>query len=381
MKKLKHITNILFKYATDNSDGKYNRNILLCQRKISKFLNNEKIFNEIQPYSINNQNRKIKHANLLAFNPKSTKSYILFQGHIDTVPSSNHFETIISSNLIQGRGAVDMKGPLAGMINTFVSLYKKPLKYSPLLLITGDEEANSFVGIKNFIKNNKRIVKKVSFAISGEPSNFKVHTSFRGVLGYKLQKEGKEGHSAYPDKVPLIEKMIPVITAINKFLNEARKVKDKKFGKTIGAFTVLNSGIKENQLPKNFEASWNLRTVKSKEVYMQLFRKMIKPVVPSKTKIKTFSFDPVFANIPAEYLKNVKNSFSKMRIKYKESPARYFTEATLMNNANIPTIVCGPGNPRLAHVEPQKEIITIKEIKKYSNLLQDIVNEFNDDYA
>jgi acetylornithine deacetylase len=374
MEKIKNIINILFKFSTENHDGRSNRNILVCLKKVSEFLKREGVYNEIQTYSIESQNNKTKHANLVAFNPKTTGPYILFQGHMDTVPTFSDFKTTITSRKVQGRGAVDMKGSLVGIINAFIALYKK---YPVMLLITGDEEANGFAGIKNFIKNDKKKIKNILFAINGEPSNFVIHKNFRGVLGYRLQIKGKEGHSAYSNKESLIEEMVPVINAINKFIKKARNVKDKKLGKTIGAFTVLKSGMKENQLPKDFKASWNLRTVKSKKVYMELFQKTVKPFISSKIKIETFSFDPVSANIPIEYLKNLKTSFSKSGIKYRESPARFFTEATLMNKIGIPSIVCGPGNPRLAHAEPQREIITIKKIKNYSKLLKNIVYEFN----
>jgi len=40
-----------------------------------------------------------------------------------------------------------------------------------MLLLTSDEEANNFAGIKHFLKNNK---KKIMFALSGEPTNFKI---------------------------------------------------------------------------------------------------------------------------------------------------------------------------------------------------------------
>ena len=371
------ILKILFKYNTENTTESINSEIFLCLKEISSFLKRKGINNYLQEYEVKLSNgAKIKRANLLAYDRKTKGPFILFQGHIDTIPALHHFVKI-NSTIVQGRGAVDMKGSLTGMIDAFVSLHKNrgALKYSPALLITGDEEANSFVGIKNFLEQNKDF--PILFSICGEPSNFEVHTLLRGVMGYVLEKKGKEGHSAYPAGKLLIEEMIPVLNSVNDFLKESRKIKDKDFGHTIGALTTIISGTKDNQLPGSFRASFNLRTVKSKKAYGKIFKRTIVPKLDKSIKLKSFGFNPLMVKIPEELKIAIKNSFAEVGINYRESSAIFFTEASLMNNKGIPAFVCGPGNTRLAHVASDKEVIKIKDIEKYSKLLKTTVININ----
>ncbi|MDO9231014.1 MAG: M20/M25/M40 family metallo-hydrolase [bacterium] len=378
---LSKIIKIIFSYQTDNVDGKTNQNILACQKELCIFLNKLGIHCELDLYSLN----KIKkgkndgmHANLIAFNPKSKGSFIIFQGHIDTVPAFSTHEVVINEKEIRGRGSVDMKGSLAGTTDAFIEIYHKNyLNYSPILLITADEEANSFAGILNFIKNYKNILKKTEFVINGEPTNFEVHTGFRGIFGCTIQKKGEEGHSAYPKKGTVIEDMIPMIKAINKFIIKAKKIKDRKLGDTIGAFTVINSGHKTNQLPGNFLAGFNLRTVKCFQKYEILFNELVKRNIPNGSKIEKISINPISIEINSRYRRILTKSFSESGKKLKEGIARYFSEANILNRNGIKTIACGPGDPKLAHVNPEKEVIKIKDIKKYSELLQKIMDNLN----
>ncbi|MDO8436064.1 MAG: M20/M25/M40 family metallo-hydrolase [bacterium] len=371
------LLNILFKYLTDNTDEKPSQNIIPCLKEVSLFLRKRGINHILQIYPVVKKNN---HANLIAFNPKLKGPFVLFQGHIDTVPSANFSKPKINSKTISGRGAVDMKGALAGMINAFISLYKDSsvLKYPPALLITGDEEANSFAGIKNFLKLNAKF--PVLLAINGEPSNFEVQTFFRGVLGYVLEKKGEEKHSAYPGKNLLIEEMAPVIQFIIEFLDKSRKIKDKNLGQTIGAITTINSGVKDNQMPEFFRMSFNLRTVKPNMIYKKLFNKIVSSKIHKEEgiKIKSFGFNPTKSNVPQEIKKIIKKSFKDANIKYKESTTTFFTETSLMNMKNIPTIILGPGNPKLSHMDPKKEIIKIRDIKRYSKLLKAIVKSINE---
>jgi len=50
---------------------------------------------------------------------------------------------------------------------------------------------------------------------------------------------GHAGHSSSRDEDKLIEKAIPLLNAIQRFLDEARKIENSDFGKTNGALTFL----------------------------------------------------------------------------------------------------------------------------------------------
>ena len=375
-KDINKILEILFKYQTDNFDERISENITPCLRELSLYLKEKGVNSFLQEYTILNSGVKTKNSNLIAFDSSKAKnSFILFQGHVDTVPCVLPYRFKITSHVLKGRGAVDMKGSLAGMVDAFISLSKNTniRKHAPALLITGDEEADS-IGLKSFLAEN---FFPVFFAINGEPTKLTVGDRFKGLLRYSLKKEGEIGHSAYPKKLCLIEEMLPVICSIKEFLSKSRKIKDKKFGKTVGAFTVLKSGNKENQLPSSFKAAWNLRTVKNSEIYSRLFKSTIAKHLNQTMKVKFSSRDPIEIKLPKEIDDNLKTAFEDSSAPYKKAVVNFFTEGSLMNKNNILTVVFGPGDPSLSHVKPEKEIIKINEISQYSDILQNIVKQFN----
>ncbi len=369
---LNTITKTLFKYQTDNGDEKPSPNILPCLQELALLFKKEGVHCELQKYQVGNN--KDVHTNLLAFNPELTPPYILLQGHIDTVPFNQPYQFKITNNSIAGRGAVDMKGPLAGMIQAFIELYKKDYKYPPALLITGDEEANSFAGIKEFLKKKNF---PILFAINGEPTNFSVGLKFYGIMGYSLEKKGLGGHSASLKNDFLIEQSIPAIQAIENFIKKSRKIENKNFGKTIGAFTVINSGQKSNQLPEYFKVAWNLRIVRESKNYERIFQSTIGKIIDSSFSLKSFYYNPMESKLNQNIKSCIKKGFTKTKISYREKPIIFFTEASLLSENNIPTIVCGPGNPDLAHMQANKEIIKVSDINRYTDLIKNIIYEQN----
>jgi len=372
----RQLIKILFKYPTDNTDETPSPNILPCLQEIVSYLEDKGINCSLQRYKVNSRGRSIEHANLLAFNQKLKGPFILLQGHLDTVPFIKPYKFSFQKGYLVGRGGVDMKGSLAGIIDAFVKESEKGtlMKYPPALLITGDEEANNFVGIKKFLTNQNI---QIYFAINGEPTNFEVGLRFFGVLGYELEKIGLGGHSASRDNDYLIEKITPVVHAINEFLKLSRNIFNKNFGKTIGAFTVLNAGMKANQLPEKIKINWNLRTVEVKKHYEKIFQSTISKIIDKNIKIKCFDYDPIEGKINQTIQAIFKTAFSRSKIKYKEKAVEFFTEASLLNRNNILAITCGPGDPNLAHMQAEKEKIKINDIKKYSRLLQNIINSAN----
>ncbi len=374
--KLEKIIKILFSYQTENVGGKINPRILECQKSIGNFLASENIDYKIDEYVIDGAHKDkhtLHHANLLAFNQQSIKPFVLLQGHLDTVPSAIKYNATINKNTIIGRGAVDMKGPLAGLIDAFVQMNKMDnCKYTPMLLITADEESNAFAGINHFLKKYKSLTKKIKIAINGEPTDFEVYTKFRGIFGHDIFVNGKSGHSAYPGDGTIIEKMIPLVDKVNYFIEESRKIDDDAFGETIGAFTMLNAGNKINQLPADFSLGYALRIVKQVGVYDALFSKIVGDKFLRDVQIKKISIDPIDAHINEKENRYLRESFQKININFTTDVARYFSEANILNRNNIKTITCGPGNPQLAHVDPELEKININDIEKYSQLVQSI---------
>jgi len=337
---MKNIAEKLFETYTGNDGKTYNSLINNVIFDIANLLGKYNIHYTIQNYFVKNN----YYTNLLAYKPNRS-NYILLQGHLDTFPVEGNYNYTINNDKIIGRGAVDMKGSLIGMIDAFIKTYNNDKEFSPMLLITTNEEANDFAGIKHFLKNTPSNIK---FAINGEPNNFKLSTKMKGVMMFDYEKFSDNGHSS-SNKISVIEENVDLICRVKEFCEKARKINN-----TIASFTLLNSGKVKNQFPDKFVLHFHLRTSENHNVYKQIDLSLV-----SKFKLTEY--------LPAEttVLKEIKDKFKSLE----KCTFEAFSEANLLNIYGIDTVVCGIGDISLAHSEQNKEEITFEEIKKYSNFL------------
>ncbi|HCC23509.1 TPA: hypothetical protein DF272_05040 [Candidatus Falkowbacteria bacterium] len=362
---------ILFSLSTVNISGVANPNILILLKKIKKNFTQTNIITKLDQYNIDSSD--IKHGNLLLYAKTKPKTkYILFHGHIDTVPApQNEPKHTVNRQYLIGRGAVDMKGNLAAMLSAFEQINALRSKtHSPAILITGDEEANSFEGIKTFIKRNKTFIKKIDMVITGEPTDLCINTNHRGIFGAIIEKNGQTGHSAFPQE-KLIENSIPLLQSIKNFISDSQKIHTPALGKTVGATTIINAGTKGNQLPDSIKIEFNLRTVKPDSVYKTLFAKQFKNLLKGY-RYQTYGFSPTQSIANNAIVQLIQRAVKKTGISYKTGATTFFTEANILNQQGIPAIVFGAGNPRLAHTLPPNEKIKLRDLKLYSDILVNI---------
>jgi succinyl-diaminopimelate desuccinylase len=137
---------------------------------------------------------------------------LVFAGHTDVVPAGpreqwrvDPFEAVVDGGTLIGRGAADMKGSLAAMINAsraFVARYPE-LRGSLGLLITSDEEGAADDGTLKVMETLASRGETFQYCVVGEPSSAAklgdtVRIGRRGSLSGIMTIRGVQGHVAYP---------------------------------------------------------------------------------------------------------------------------------------------------------------------------------------
>jgi succinyl-diaminopimelate desuccinylase len=136
----------------------------------------------------------------------------LFNGHCDVVPPgpldswlSPPFEPTIRDGILYGRGAADMKGPLAAMVCAAISFVKEnpSLSGQIALLITSDEEGVGTYGTGFALEKLLERGEHFDYAIVGEPTSEEafgdtIKIGRRGSLSGRVKVFGEQGHVAYP---------------------------------------------------------------------------------------------------------------------------------------------------------------------------------------
>jgi succinyl-diaminopimelate desuccinylase len=141
-----------------------------------------------------------------------TAPALVFAGHTDVVPSGppdqwdvDPFAAIVEGDKLIGRGAADMKGSLAAMINAcrrFVERYPD-IKGSLGLLLTSDEEGAADDGTLKVMETLAGRGETFQYCVVGEPSSATrlgdtVRIGRRGSLSGIMTIRGVQGHVAYP---------------------------------------------------------------------------------------------------------------------------------------------------------------------------------------
>lgn len=150
--------------------------------------------------------------------PPGSKHFA-FAGHLDVVPpgsgwASEPFEPVQRGELLYGRGAVDMKGSIACMVD---AVAKVPADAGTIsFIITGDEEGPALHGTRALIDFMREHGHQPNLCLVGEPTSVNrlgdmMKIGRRGSVNIWLEVEGTQGHVAYPH---LADNPIPKLVAM-----------------------------------------------------------------------------------------------------------------------------------------------------------------------
>lgn len=197
---------------------------------------------------------------------------LVFAGHTDVVPTgpieewqSNPFEPTITNGQLVGRGASDMKAPIAAMVVAVEEFLKKhpDHKGSIAFLLTSDEEAIAIDGTIKVIEKLQSRQEKIDWCILGEPSCHSfagdtIKNGARGSLIGDLIIYGIQGHIAFPHLVA---------NPIHLFAPLLMELKEKKwdegneyFEPTSFQISNINAGTgAENIVPGELKVKFGFR--------------------------------------------------------------------------------------------------------------------------
>ncbi|PLX41464.1 MAG: succinyl-diaminopimelate desuccinylase [Hyphomicrobiales bacterium] len=199
--------------------------------------------------------------------------HFCFAGHVDVVPPGDEsrwahppFAAQIADGYVHGRGAVDMKGAVAGFVSAaidYAGTHKGDIPGSISLLITGDEEGPSINGTRKMLKWLEAEGQIPDHCLVGEPSNpaalgEAIKIGRRGSLSSRLTVIGMQGHAAYPhladNPVHKIVRMLDEIAS--KPLDEGTEFFEPSSLQVTGIET---GNPATNVIPERITAQFNIR--------------------------------------------------------------------------------------------------------------------------
>ncbi len=333
----------------------------------------EKIDYELQPVDD-------ARANIIAHLPGSGggRSLALI-GHLDTVSGVNMtvepFAATLVGNKIYGRGAVDMKGPVAAMVAVLCAFKRLGRSLKGDLYFAGvlAEETNSD-GAETLVASGFR----VDGAIVGEPSGRQYAIAHRGLEWLEVEISGKTAHGGIPEAgVNAIVNAAKFIMRVQDKVVPRLKERDHPYmGPAVMNFGRIEGGVQPSTVADRCIIRFDRRYTPAEnsagviaeyeEVLAELraedphFKGEIRRMESSL--MKKYEHVPMQTD-PAHPL--VDSLRSSLELVTGEPPRpttrRGWTDAAILNYyAGIPTVVYGPGDISRAHA--LEEYITADEL-------------------
>jgi len=311
--------------------------------------------------------------------------HLIFCGHTDTVAPNTittmePFGAEIRTDRIYGRGAVDMKGPVAALAAALVALKNLRLleKGQVTLAAVIDEEMES-LGAEALIQSGIT----ADGAIIGEPTSNQIAIGHKGLEWLEIEFLGKATHGGTP------EKGINAISAAARFVRiveaELAPQLQTRRHPILGAPTINLGTIRGGDQPSTVAARCTIQLDRRwvpTETIAQVFGELeeillrVKNDLPGlKTELRrvpggmaTMVHGPL--EIAAEH--PLVRAAQKARAEiYGDAGALIafpaWTDAALLSReAKIPCLVCGPGDLSLAH--SAEESIAVSEVEEAVSL-------------
>lgn len=346
--------------------------------------------------------------NVIAF-IKGTKSAegrsLMLNGHIDTekpddmnedlfgaeMSSTDLFSGEVKQGYIWGRGAVDMKGPVAAMMMTLVALKRAEQNLEGDIVFSGvvGEETRS-KGMESLVACEECLSQHditLDGAVVGEPTDFQYVASHRGLVWLDIKFTGKGAHSGKPQQgVNAIEKAVEFLNKVKTDLYPKLKERTHDFmGTSVMNIGTIKGGTGQSTVAEEALVRLDRRYVEGETLesviqeYQDIADEMTKTdpsfrIEISRTpeSVSVLPHPPLHTEADESIVVAVKEAIQRVTGFEPEIHTEYgWTDGALISKyMKIPTVVFGPGDIALAHTSEEKIVIDdlMKSVEVYTQI-------------
>ncbi|MBS5763069.1 MAG: M20 family metallopeptidase [Lachnospiraceae bacterium] len=324
------------------------------------------------------------HANIIAKLEGKSSETVVWNGHLDTVPYGNTEEwntdpsiPVEKNGRIYARGASDMKSGLAAMVYLLGEIGESGEKPEQTILFLGTcDEEKSGLGAEKILEEID--LSSGSLLLIGEPTGCKLGVAQKGGIWAQLNISGKTSHGAYPEEgYNAVEYGMKIVHRIKKWVTE---YEHRLLGTATAQVTMIQGGIAPNMTPDFAEILLDIRIVPgiSAEDVEKKIKKICREEVEETNGEVKFEVRIKNARRAIEiaeeerWLKEFKAYLKQNGAETEEIGINYFTDASILTKkeSEIPVLLFGPGEPRLAH--KPNEFVELEKYEKYIEILGEI---------
>jgi acetylornithine deacetylase ArgE len=322
-------------------------------------------------------------ANIIGKIGQDTKPGLVLSGHIDVVLAGDPdlwevtgpFDPVVKDGYLYGRGACDMKGPDACMLQAAKDYAKEDFKRQLTLVFTAGEDTGGWF-VNKVLEDEVVTPKEAAYGVIGEPSMMDIIPVHKGSGGATVMIHGKAAHSSKPELgINANQKAADFMYELRVLQEELNKTQHPLLGTTTVECTLMDGGFKANIIPDQATLIMSNRLIPahknpavSKKWFTDILERMSKKDPQFKGELVKHSASlPLDVPLDSEVVRTLIEILGTEPV-----GAPYYTEAVSYSKAGITTVICGPGSIDQAHTPD--EYISLEQLdmgyKTYKELVK-----------
>lgn len=306
---------------------------------------------------------------------------LMFNGHMDTVGiegMSDPFGGSVAAGRLYGRGAFDMKGSLAAMVEAGRMVAARGLEHGELVLAFVIDEEYASLGTADLIRRERP-----DAAVVTEPTGLDVCVGHRGFVWARVETAGRAAHgSRFGDGDDAIARMGHVLAALDRLEHEILPARPHPLmGRASIHASTIAGGLGLSTYPDRCTLEIERRTLpgeRDEDVAAELQgvveeARRASPGLAAKVEIVLSR--PAYQIEPgAPIVQNLRASVQAVR---GTSPRVIgelaWLDSALLGEAGIPTVIFGPGG---AGAHAAEEWVNVTTVADCARVLADVVSRF-----
>jgi acetylornithine deacetylase/succinyl-diaminopimelate desuccinylase-like protein len=307
---------------------------------------------------------------------------LVLEVHQDTVPTDNMtidpFGARIDGNRLYGRGSCDIKGGMAAMLAAFARLVRdQPGGGARVVLACTVDEEFTFLGVQQLAKLDLRGGRRHPIhAVIAEPTDLNIVDSHKGAVRWDLTTLGRSCHSSRPEQgINAIYHMAELLPLLQRYADELQTSKvDPRLGSPSMSVGRIEGGVSVNTVPNRCRIEIDRRILPGENARAALgrFLAYLREKAPKHIQFECpeqpwLCAPALSADLSGEITAKLGVAIDSVRGTHEVQAVPYGTDASVLAEAGIPSVVFGPGDIHRAHT--CDEWVPLDEVEMASEIL------------
>lgn len=297
---------------------------------------------------------------------------VLIASHLDTVPvdgmAIDPFDPVIADGRLYGRGSCDTKGGMAALVDALErTLARGTLRRNVIVVGEADEELGSD-GAHAVVRHLRD--RPPDWAIATEPTDLRIVTAHKGVVHAHIVAHGIAGHSSEPTRGRnAISALARAIVAVDRLSDAFRDRPDPRLGPATLSIGLVEGGSAPNIIPERATFTVDRRVLPGEDdrtVTLELERALdgLEHVEIAWCRTEKL---PLETADDAPCVRAAQRALATLGRPQETDTVAFATDAGILAEAGVPSLVLGPGSITLAHTA--REYVPTAEVEAMAELL------------